>query len=857
MPGQNLSRDEATLRSSLIEVEEYQVAVDVTGDDTTFATSTEVRFTAEPGAETFIDFIGAGVGSVTLNGTALDVEQVYADDRIQLPGLAAQNTLRVEATGLYMHTGEGLHRMVDPTDDEVYLYTQFEVADARRMFPVFEQPDLKARFSFTITAPSRWQVVSNSPTPQPEPAEGTWTNPRGENEPIATWRFEPTPTISCYITALVAGPYEVVRGEAESRSGTVPLGVFCRRSLAPYLDAENLMDITRAGFTFFEETFDRPYPFAKYDQLFVPEYNAGAMENAGCVTFAEIYVFRAKVADAIVERRGLTVLHELAHMWFGDLVTMTWWDDLWLNESFAEWASTTCQAEATDWTSAWTTFSVAEKSWAYNQDQLSSTHPISADMVDLSAVHENFDGITYAKGASVLKQLVAYVGREEFVAGLRTYFAKHAWGNTQLVDLLTELEATSGRDLSAWTKAWLNTAGVNTLRAEFETDADGAFTSFAIAQSATQELPTLRPHRLAVGLYDLTDGKLVRRESIDVDIDGARTELPQLVGKQRGDLVLLNDEDLAYAKIRLDEQSLSTALANPNAFDDSLPRVLVLGAAWDMVRDAQLPASDFVELCLAALSQEKDSTVLRVLLTQLSTATAEYVAPANSDRVGEAATAGLRDLALSAEPGSDAQLQLVHAFSARAHSPADVELVRGWLTEQAPLAGLEVDTEMRWSLLTALAAAGAVDASELDAERERDATATGAERHARALASLPTPEAKEAAWKRAVLDTDTPNQTRRAVALGLLTAHDTDLLRPLVERFHADIEGVWSAMTSSTASDITGRTYPWAVADQSLADATQQWLDTHPDAPAGARRLIAEHLDRVKRALAAQACDAG
>ncbi|MEO7267587.1 MAG: aminopeptidase N, partial [Knoellia sp.] len=452
MPGKNLTRVEAEERAALVSVQAYAVELDLTTSETTFATTSTITFTATEGAATFVDFLGESIDKVTLNGEA--VEPAYDGSRLSIDGLAADNELRIEATGKYMNTGEGLHRFVDPVDDEVYLYSQFEVPDSRRMYPVFEQPDLKARFTFTVTAPSHWQVLSNSPTPEP-----TATDRDG----VATWAFTPTGPISSYITALVAGPYDVVRDSLTSRNGEIPLGIFCRKSLTQFLDADNLFDLTKKGFEFFEAEFDQAYPFEKYDQIFTPEYNMGAMENAACVTFNEMYVFRSKVTEAIVERRALTLLHELAHMWFGNLVTMKWWNDLWLNESFAEWASTTAQAEATEWTEAWTTFGTHEKDWAYRQDQLSSTHPIVAPIRDLEDVEVNFDGITYAKGASVLKQLVAYVGREPFRDGLRAYFAKHKWSNTTLDDLLDELEATSGRDLRTWSKAWLETAGVNTL----------------------------------------------------------------------------------------------------------------------------------------------------------------------------------------------------------------------------------------------------------------------------------------------------------------------------------------------------------------------------------------------------------
>ena len=426
-----------------------------------------------------------------------------------------------------MNTGEGLHRFVDPVDNEVYLYTQFEVPDSRRMFAVFEQPDLKASFTFTVTAPSHWDVVSNSPTPAP-----VETTPGEDGGARSVWKFAPTPRLSSYVTALIAGPYQSVRSEVTSAEGRVtPLGVFARKSLMQYLDADNIFELTRQGFEFFEAQFGCPYPFEKYDQLFVPEFNAGAMENAGAVTILEGYVFRSKVTDAQVERRAITVLHELAHMWFGDLVTMRWWNDLWLNESFAEYMSHLAAVENTKFDHAWTTFASVEKSWAYRQDQLPTTHPIFAEINDLQDVEVNFDGITYAKGASVLRQLVAWVGPEEFMAGVREYFAKHAWQNTELSDLMAELEKASGRDLDQWGRLWLETAGVNTLTPELAVDEDGAITSFAILQSATADQPTLRPHRLAVGFYNLNGaGKLERVHREELDVDGERTEVPALAG---------------------------------------------------------------------------------------------------------------------------------------------------------------------------------------------------------------------------------------------------------------------------------------------------------------------------------------
>ena len=863
MPGKNLTRDEARERAALLSVASYDVALDLTTGPTSFRTRSTVAFTSsEDGASTFIDLIAESVEQITLNGESLDPATHFDGVRVQLPALRfGTNELTIDATGVYMNTGEGLHRFVDPVDDEVYLYTQFEVADCRRMFAVFEQPDLKATYAFTVTAPAHWQVVSNelTPEPVPEPVAAGEAIPAAAGEmsgvPSATWAFAPTPSMSCYITALIAGPYDVARDEVQTRKGAVPLGILCRRSLTPHLDADNIFDATKRGFTFFENEFDCAYPFTKYDQIFTPEYNMGAMENAGAVTFSEIYIFRAKVTEAIIERRALTIAHELAHMWFGNLVTMAWWNDLWLNESFAEWAATTCLAEATQWDTAWTTFGTSEKAWAYRQDQLSSTHPIVADIRDLEDVEVNFDGITYAKGASVLKQLVAHVGREPFTAGLRSYFSKHAWQNTTLSDLLGHLEQASNRDLSAWSQLWLETAGVNTLRLAVTVDDQNVITTAAITQTAVEAFPTLRPHTLAIGSYNVKGDQLVRANRIELEIDGDRTEVAELVGQQRPDLLLVNDDDLAYAKVRLDERSMATILANPRGFTTSLPRVLVLGAAWDMTRDAEMSARDFCDLVLESLPGEKNSTLLGVLLAQLQSAAKLYVSPAHREATLASLTTRLRALATSAEPGSDAQLQLVSAFAVGAHRDDDVAWVRGLLEGGAVLDGLAIDTEMRWTLLTSLATAGAASASEIGAERQQDNTATGRERAARALATLPTAEAKAMAWHKVIEAEGLPNQTVDAIAQGFVRVHDTALLTPYIEKYHAMLTTVWAARTHAIAESVVEGFYPVALANRELADASQSWLDTNPEVTAALRRVVSENRDGVTRALAAQQRD--
>lgn len=859
MPGENLTRTEAQERAAIVDVQTYDVELDLTRGAETFGSTTRVRFTATPGASTFIDAITKTVHSITLNGSALDVAAVNDGVRIQLDDLQEQNELVVVADAMYTNTGEGLHRFVDPVDDEVYLYSQFEVPDSRRMFAVFEQPDLKAEFSFTVTAPSRWQVVSNSPTPEP--------HVDGE---IATWAFSPTATISSYITALVAGPYEVVRDELTSRDGrTIPLGVFARRSLAEYLDPEYVFETTKKGFAYYEEKFDVPYPFEKYDQLFVPEFNAGAMENAGCVTFTETYVFRSKVTDAIKERRVVTILHELAHMWFGDLVTMKWWNDLWLNESFAEWASTIATAEATEWTEAWTTFQAMEKSWAYRQDQLPSTHPIVATINDLEDVQVNFDGITYAKGGSVLKQLVAWVGIDAFFAGVSAYFTKHHHGNTELRDLLVELEATSGRDLSEWSQLWLETAGVNTLRPEIEVDESGVITSFAVLQEAPADHPTLRPHRLAIGVYGFTTdesapfgadtasagGKLERTHRVEIDVDGARTEVPELVGVHRGDLVLLNDDDLAYAKIRLDEQSRRTAIEHLAAIANPLARSIVWGAMWDATRDAESPASDYVRLVLGNIATETESTTIRTTLSQLLLTARSYVAPAKVDATVRTVGDTLWQLASSAEAGSDAQFQFVKFFAQIASTPEHVTTLQGLRDGSVTLQGLEIDTDLRWELLEGLVLAGAAGDAEVDAELAADKTASGEQAAARARATIPTAEGKLAAFSSLVDSSDAPNAIVRQTTVGFQHTNSPVVLEGLVSRYFDVLTRIWAERSYHIADTIVSGLYPAPLASVELRDAANAWLEAHPETPA-LRRIVSENLAGTERALRVQAADA-
>lgn len=877
MPGQNLTRLEATNRSELITVDSYAVNLDLTTSETTFRSTTTVTFTAAAGASTFIDLVAPTVEFVELNGVVLDPARVFVDSRVLLEDLTEHNTLTVVAQCAYMNTGEGLHRFVDPVDQEVYLYSQFEVPDARRMFAVFEQPDLKASFQFTVTAPARWQMVSNQPTPEPTAVTSGATAasgnsglsaaalaamgvPGAENitgEELATWCFEPTPRISSYITALIAGPYDVQRSQLTSRDGrTIPMGVFCRKSLSEFMDADYIFDITTKGFAFFESHFDYAYPFDKYDQLFVPEYNMGAMENAGAVTFTESYVFRSKVTDAVKERRVVTVLHELAHMWFGNLVTMKWWNDLWLNESFAEWASTWATAEVTEWKGAWTTFAALEKTWAYRQDQLPSTHPIFAEIANLEDVYTNFDGITYAKGGSVLKQLVAWVGLDAFMTGVAQYFKKHAWGNTELTDLLSELEQTSGRDLSTWAQLWLETSGVNTLTPTLTTDDSGVITEFVITQSAPADYPTIRPHRMAIGCYDFDDrGALVRTHREEIDVVGELTAVAGLVGRTRPALILLNDDDLAYAKIRLDPDSLSVACDALGQITDPLARALVWGAMWDATRDGEFPASDYFSLALSHVGSETESTTLRGTLNQLVQTAHTYVHPDRRNEAVELLGDALLNLAHQAEHGSDAQFQFVKFFAQSASTDQHGQFLEGLYSGSLSFDGLIIDTDLRWEILHGLVLVGRAGEDEIAAALAADATASGQQAAAHARAVIGTKQAKRAAFDALVNNVDAPNAIVRATAAGLCHVNDPGLLAELIAPYFAAINGIWETRSYHMADETISGLYPSPLANEALRAASQEWLAANPDAAPGLRRIIIECLAGVTRALAVQAND--
>ena len=853
----NLTRDQAAERAALVTIDNYRIVLDLTDGrgapgERTFRSTTTVTFDAVAGSDTVIDIAADAVRTATLNDEPIDASSYDESTGLRLTGLAEHNVVVVDADCRYSNTGEGLHRFVDPVDDEVYLYSQFETADAKRMFACFDQPDLKATFDVAVTAPPHWQVISNGATVSVD--DGVHT-------------FATTPRMSTYLAALIAGPYSRWDDVYTDEHGDIPLAIFCRGSLAEFMDSERLFTETKQGFDFYHRNFGVPYAFGKYDQLFVPEFNAGAMENAGAVTFLEDYVFRSKVTRASYERRAETVLHEMAHMWFGDLVTMQWWDDLWLNESFATFASVLCQAEATEYKQRVDDVRErSEKSWAYRQDQLPSTHPVAADIPDLHAVEVNFDGITYAKGASVLKQLVAYVGLEAFLAGLRDYFRDHAFANATFGDLLGALEKSSGRDLSHWGRQWLKTTGLNTLRADFDVDGDGKFSRFAIDQSgAAPGAGETRVHRLAVGVYDDDgSGKLVRVHREELDVDGASTDVPALQGISRGKLILVNDDDLTYCSLRLDAESLETVLTRVADIDDSLPRTLAWSAAWEMTREAELKARDFVKLVENGVHAETEVGVAQRLLLQAQTALNAYADPDWACSQGWPAFADrLLELARAAEPGSDHQLAYVNALSTSALSLRHTAVLAALLdTDPAELglSGLSIDTDLRWRLVIALAAGGDIDQDGtatpfIDAEAARDRTAAGRRNAAAASAARPQAAVKEAAWQQVVEDDTLANVTTRAIVGGFVKPGQAALLEPFSAKYFDAITGLWERRSSEVAQTVVIGLYPSSDISQAGLDAADRFLAG--EVPPALHRLVIEGRAGVERALRAREFDAG
>ncbi|MEY3388079.1 MAG: aminopeptidase [Actinomycetota bacterium] len=845
----NITRNEAIQRAGLVSDPVYTVSLELDGKGETFSCFASIDFKAQENSNTWIDLVSPLVESVWLNGEELNVKEVFNGTRIQLRNLKPENKLKIKAQCSYMNTGEGLHRHIDPVDNEVYIYTQFEVPDCRRVFPVFEQPDIKGVLNLTVKAPTKWTVISNTETPAPKNIEDNFS----------IWTFNQTPKMSSYLYAICAGPYAKKTDIYEGKFGKYPLAIFVRPSLSQHLDHEEIFEVTKQGFKWFEEKFQIGYPFKKYDQVFVPEFNAGAMENVGCVTFRDEYIFRSRTTRTAYESRANTILHELAHMWFGDLVTMKWWNDLWLNESFAEWAAHWASSGATKYNEAWTLFHVQRKAWAYRQDQLPSTHPIAANMPDLDSVYENFDGITYAKGASALRQLVAWVGEENFLKGLKNYFEKHAWKNTELKDLLNELSISSGRELDSWSKIWLESSGATLLRPDIEVDENNLITKLLINQEPPSSPPgldpVLRPHRLALGVYEKQENKLVRTKRIEVDVVGGQTEIKELVGTKRPDLLLINDDDLTYAKIRLDSHSLNTATKEIASIESSLSRALIWGAVWDMVRDAEVGTGKYLDLVLAGIEKETDIGLVQQVLMQCRSAIDVFADRKNRKNYNIKLATGLEKLINLAKPGSDRQLALLRTFSAVATTEEQINKVAQILDGTEKIEGLVVDTDLRWALLRRLVVVGKRGEKEIAEELKKDDTVMGREHAAGAKAAMPSLDAKQKAWEQVINNENLTNSELHSILAGISYMDHEDVLKNFVDKYFDSVSSLWNARTHEIGQSLVTGLFPSTNINLDVIKKCDEFLEKNKELAVGARRIIIEQRDSLARALKAQNAD--
>ncbi len=814
----------AAARARLLAVADYEVDLDLTRGAEVFGSTTVVRFSsAQVGASTFVELRARALHRARLNGVDLD-PAALADGRLALTGLQDDNELVVVADVAYSRTGQGVHRFVDPADGRVYVGAYLGTDLAQQVFACFDQPDLKARFTVTATAPAGWVVVGNGVATQDAPGR---------------WAFTPTPPISTYLFVLLAGPWHTLRAEHRG----LPFALHCRASLAADLDrdADELFAVTFGCFDRYLELFDEPYAFDSYEQAFVPGLNWGALETPGCVTFRDEMLFRSAVTDTQRQSRAVVVAHEMAHLWFGDLVTMRWWDDLWLSESFADYWGTQVVTEATRFTGAWTDTAAERGVWGYDADQRSSTHPVApsrALVLDADAALSNADGITYAKGAAVLRQLVAWLGREAFLRGVNAFLTRHRFANATLADLVEALAQASGRDVAAWSRSWLETTGVDTVTAV--RPASGGL---------VLERAGSRPHRLLVGLYDAGGpsgpAALTRSAVLDVEIDADRTVVDLPAGADPA-LVLVNEGDLGYVKVRPDARSWATVVSSLAAVPDPLARAVLWTSARDRVRDGELAPGEHLALVAAHLPAETDPAVVDAVLAFARTTADELVDPARRPE----ALAVLRGVcrALLAAPGADVRLEALRTLAACAVDE-DADALQGWLAGAAPPGGIVLDRDLRWRVLLRLCVLGRADADDVAAELVRDPTAGGHEAAARCRAAVPAAAAKQAAWRSLFGDDTLTTRMAVATAGGLFWPEQRDLVAEQVVAWFAAVADLGVRRGPSLGQAVSQAGFPRHAVEAATVRAAERCL-AGDDVPPALRRSMADRLDDLRRALA-------
>jgi aminopeptidase N len=825
-----LSQVDAAARSARVSNVDYALQFSLTGKESFSGVTTASFDLADNSTPLTIDLDKATVKSVSVNGKQVDAQYnnwfvtIAAADLVQ-----GRNTVVIAYERLHSTNGEGLHRMVDPVDNRVYTYSHFEPAAAHQMFAVFDQPDLKASYQVTATAPADWQVVSTTREARIEDLGS-----------MRRWTFPKTKKLSPYNFSLHAGPYKVW----EDKSGKYPMRLLARQSVASQVTPEDWFRYTKAGLAFFDNYFGIPYPFEKYDQLLVPDFLYGAMENAGAVTFAEgRFLHKARMTDAQRQSLASVIMHEMAHQWFGDLVTMKWWNGLWLNESFASFMGTLATAEATEFEDAWQHFYSTGKQAAYAQDQKSTTHPIEVPVPSTANAFDNIDAITYSKGASTLMQLRHLLGAEVFRKGVHNYLTRYSYQNARLDDFIGSLGEAAGRDLSGWTREWLYQPGVNTIAARFSCSG-GKLKGFALQQSAPgKALPTLREQRVQVATFKLEGGKLVTLQTVPVTYSGATTRVPALAGSACPDLVYPNYQDWGFVKVQLDKRSFETARASLAKVDDPLLRTMLWQSLWDGVRDGKLPLNEFLKTVLANAPQEKDYTLLGDILGKLA-ASKEYLdlmglRSAWATQTGSALEQMAWNGTLASKGNDNFQRRWFNAYLGLASSPAALERLAGILAGTVAVDGLSINQDLRWAIITRLNRYKHPGAAALvEQEAQRDKSDSGQAAALAATVVRPDPQLK-AEWLGTVEDLKTalPFSKIRTAMESLYPAEQKALAEQTAARRLARLPAIDKA-----AGPVYMRSYAPSLIPASCTPASVKRLAraaaTIKDLSAGTRRAL-------------------
>lgn len=822
-----LTQAEAEARAASVSDVSYVLDLDLEAGAKTFRGDVTITF-RHHGGDTFLEWLGGSIDLMELNGQRVEPE--WNGARIALPAasLEESSTVRISYERAYDHTGEGFHKFVDPADGSEYLYTQFEPYSAHRLLPCFDQPDLKATYELTVTAPATWLVTTAGKELDRDEL------PDGRTRRV----FERTVPFSTYLLSVVAGDYGSVYDDHRG----IQLGLHTRKSLMPYLDAEPLFALTKRGIDFFGDLFAEPYPFGKYDQVFVPEFNWGGMENVANVTYTDTVVFRDPPTDDQLVRRAEYFMHELAHMWFGDLVTLKWWNDLWLNESFASYvAYLALDSFDGDYPTIWLDFNFRMKVWAYREDHLPTTHRIADEVPSTDETFLNFDGITYGKGASVLRQLVYTIGEDAFRDGLRTYFSRHRFGNATLADFLRALQEGSGLDLLAWSEPWLRTPSLNTLSVRWE-EADGAITSMTMTQTAPEEHPTLRPH--TTGLL-LIDGSGVERV-LRVQIDGPSADITEAVGLPAPVFVYPNAEDHAYARLDLDSKTIDYAKGHLSSFDSPLLRHQLWATLWGAVRDQRLSSLEYVELIGEHLADEESLAIVQ-MVTATAAATIGRFVP--EDRIDPTAArfVALADGAMQRSLGTDRAVLWARALISLALSEGDARRAAEIVDD--PPAGLSIDQDMRWAVAVRWSALGIDGAADrLATERERDPSDRGDRAMAAAEAARPDPAVKADVWQRLHGDGYASLQLASAAAGGFWQRSQRDLLEGFIGPFFEGVPGVFAEREPEAARAYFRTTFPGHRVDEDMRRRIAAVLERDDLGPM-LRRMLREADDELARAL--------